>query len=257
MFRTWRERRRSLPSLEEDHTPHAVQARLAETPPPSYLSDFIYGAIDGAVTTFAVVAGVAGADLDETVVIILGGANLVADGFSMGVSNFLGSRAQRQQRERARREEQLHIRLVPEGEREEVRQIFAAKGFEGEDLDRVVDVITSDHDLWTETMMSEELGYGSTEPNEFRAATATLVAFLAVGFLPLLVFVYNVAAPVDVADPFAWSAVLTAVAFLVVGGMKSRFVDQSWWRSALETLVVGGLAAVLAYGAGAALQGVA
>ncbi len=196
MFRTWRERRRTAPSLEEDHTPHAVQARLAETPPPSYLSDFIYGAIDGAVTTFAVVAGVAGADLDETVVIILGGANLVADGFSMGVSNFLGSRAQRQQRERARREEQLHIRLVPEGEREEVRQIFAAKGFEGEDLDRVVDVITSDHDLWTETMMSEELGYGSTEPNEFRAATATLVAFLAVGFLPLLVFVYNVAAPV-------------------------------------------------------------
>lgn len=257
MFRTWRDRRRSAPSLEEDHTPHAVQARLAETPPPSYLSDFIYGAIDGAVTTFAVVAGVAGADLDETVVIILGGANLVADGFSMGVSNFLGSRAQRQQRERARREEQLHIRLVPEGEREEVRQIFAAKGFEGEDLDRVVDVITSDHDLWTETMMSEELGYGSTEPNELRAATATLVAFLVVGFLPLLVFVYDVAAPGDVAHPFTWSAVLTAVAFLVVGGMKSRFVDQSWWRSALETLVVGGLAAVLAYAAGALLQGVA
>ena len=257
MFRTWRERRRTAPSLEEDHTPHAVQARLAETPPPSYLSDFIYGAIDGAVTTFAVVAGVAGADLDETVVIILGGANLVADGFSMGVSNFLGSRAQRQQRERARREEQLHIRLVPEGEREEVRQIFAAKGFQGADLDRVVDVITSDHDLWTETMMSEELGYGSTEPNEFRAATATLVAFLAVGFLPLLVFVYNAASPADVPNPFAWSAVLTAVAFLVVGSMKSRFVDQSWWRSALETLVVGGLAAVLAYAAGALLQGVA
>ena len=71
--------------------------------------------MDGAVTTFAVVAGVAGADLDETVVIILGGANLLADGFSMGVSNFLGTRAARQQRERARHEEQLHIRLVPRG----------------------------------------------------------------------------------------------------------------------------------------------
>ena len=59
------------------------------------------------------------------------------------------------------------------------------------------------------------------------------------------------------ANPFAWSAVLTGVAFLVVGSMKSRFVDQSWWRSALETLVVGGLAAVLAYAAGALLQGVA
>jgi VIT1/CCC1 family predicted Fe2+/Mn2+ transporter len=172
------------------------------------------------------------------------------------VSNFLGSRAERQQRERARREEQLHIRLVPEGEREEVRQIFAAKGFAGQDLERVVDVITSDPQIWTETMMSEELGYASTEPNEYRAALATLFAFLTIGFLPLLVYVYDIATPGDVNEPFTWSAVMTAIAFLVVGGMKSRFVDQGWWRSALETLAVGGLAAVLAYAAGAFLQAV-
>jgi len=256
VFRT-RRRRRRTPSLEEQHTPHAVRARLSERPPPSYLSDFIYGAIDGAVTTFAVVAGSAGADLDETVVIILGGANLIADGFSMAVSNFLGSRAERQQRERARREEERHIELVPEGEREEIRQIFASKGFEGRDLDRVVAVITSDPNLWTETMMSEELGYGSAEPNELRAAGTTLVAFLVVGFLPLMAFVYNLAASAEIQDPFTWSAVLTGVAFLVVGSMKSRFVEESWWRSALETLVVGGLAAVLAYVAGAVLDGVA
>ena len=255
MFRSRRTRR--PPSLEEDHTPHAVRARLSERPPPSYLSDFIYGAIDGAVTTFAVVAGSAGASLDATVVIILGGSNLLADGFSMAVSNFLGSRAETQQRERARREERLHIELVPEGEREEIRQIFASKGFDGDVLERIVDVITSDPHLWTETMMSEELGYGSTEPNPLRAASATLIAFLLVGFLPLLAFVYNLVAPTDVEDPFMWSGVLTGVAFLVVGGMKSRFVDQSWWRSALETLVVGGLAAVLAYVAGALLERVA
>ena len=243
-------------SLEDEHTPGAVRARLDKTPPPSYLSDFIYGAVDGAVTTFAVVAGAAGAALSERVVIILGGANLIADGFSMAVSNFLGSRAERQQRQRARREEQRHIRLVPEGEREEIRQIFASKGFEGDELDRIVDVITSDPELWTDTMMSEELGYGSTERNEFRAALATLTAFLIVGSVPLLVFVYGLVSDGDVEDPFRWSALLTGVAFLVVGGMKSRFVDQSWWRSALETLAVGGLAAVLAYAAGAFLQGV-
>ncbi len=243
-------------SLAEEHTPRAVSARLGRERTPSYLRDFIYGAIDGAVTTFAVVAGVQGANLDETVVIILGVANLIADGFSMAVSNFLGSRAERQRRERARRREELHIREVPEGEREEVRQIFAAKGFEGKDLDRVVDVITADRGLWTETMMSEELGFGATEPNEFRAALATLVAFVTVGSLPLMAFVYDIAAPGELENAFAWSAVMTGIAFLVVGALKSRFVDQTWLRSGLETLIVGGLASALAYAAGTVLQGV-
>jgi vacuolar iron transporter family protein len=249
--------RRTASLLAADHTPRAVSRRLGRRPSPSYLHDFIYGAVDGAVTTFAVVAGVAGAGLDDKVVIILGGANLVADGFSMAASNFLGSRAERQQRDGARREERRHIRLVPAGEREEIRQIYAAKGFKGADLDRVVDVITSDPELWAETMMREELGFGPTEPNEYHAALATLTAFLTVGFLPLMVYVYDIAAPGDVDDPFRWSAVMTGVAFLMVGAMKSRFTDQSWWRSALETLAIGGLAAALAYAAGALLQNLA
>ena len=249
-------RRPTIRSLEVEHTPWAVRRRLRRQPSPSYLHDFIYGAIDGAVTTFAVVSGVAGADLGAGVVIILGGANLVADGFSMAVSNYLGSRAERQRRELARREEERHIRLVPDGEREEIRQIFAAKGFEGQDLERVVDVITSDADLWAETMMTEELGYGSSQPNELRAAATTLLAFLTIGFLPLAAYVYDLIAPGELEAAFAWSAAMTGLAFFVVGSMKARFIEQSWWRSGLETLAVGGLAATLAYAAGALLQGV-
>jgi vacuolar iron transporter family protein len=249
-------RRPTIRSLEVEHTPWAVRRRLRRRPSPSYLHDFIYGAIDGAVTTFAVVSGVAGADLGASVVIILGGANLIADGFSMAVSNYLGSRAERQRRELARREEERHIRLVPEGEREEIRQIFAAKGFEGQELERVVDVITSDAELWAETMMTEELGYGSSQPNELRAAATTLLAFLTIGFLPLAAYVYDLLAPGELEAAFAWSAAMTGLAFFVVGSMKSRFVEQSWWRSGLETLAVGGLAAALAYATGALLQGV-
>jgi len=249
--------RRRAAALTADHTPRAVSRRLGQRPSPSYLHDFIYGAVDGAVTTFAVVAGVAGADLDETVVIVLGGANLLADGFSMAASNFLGSRAERQRRERARREEETHIELVPEGEREEIRQIYAGKGFTGEDLERVVEVITSDRELWAQTMMSEELGFSSSEPNEYRAALSTLAAFISIGFLPLLIYVYDLIGAGEVSQPFLWSAVLTALAFVVVGGMKARFTDQAWWRSALETLTIGGFAAALAYAAGTVLQGLA
>jgi len=209
------------------------------------------------VTTFAVVAGVEGANLSANIVIILGIANLVADGFSMAASNYLGSRADAQVREQARREERRQIELVPEGEREEIRQLYSAKGFHGHDLERAVAIITSDKDVWLETMMREELGYGSDATNPLRAAATTLVAFIAVGFLPLGAFVYDYALPDDVAAPFAWAVALTGVAFLAVGALKARVVDQSAWRSALETLAVGGTAAVLAYVLGSVLQGVA
>jgi VIT1/CCC1 family predicted Fe2+/Mn2+ transporter len=244
-------------SLQSQHTPSAVRRRLGLPPAPSYLRDFVYGAIDGAITTFAVVAGVEGADLDATVVIILGGANLLADGLSMAASNFLGSRAERQRRALVRDEERRHIELVPDGEREELRQIFAAKGFEGRDLDRVVEVISSDPEIWTDTMMSEELGYGTGEPNELRAALSTLVAFITVGFLPLAAFVYDLAAPGELESAFTWSAVMTGLAFFAVGSMKARFVAQRWWYSGLETLAVGGAAAAVAYYVGALLQSIA
>jgi VIT1/CCC1 family predicted Fe2+/Mn2+ transporter len=244
-------------SLAPEHTPARVRARLSSPPRPSYLRDFVYGAIDGAVTTFAIVAGVVGAGLSDSVIVILGFANLIADGFSMAASNFLGTRSEQQRRERAQRDEERQIALIPRGEREEIRQIFAAKGFAGPDLDRVVEVITADPQVWVETMMTDELGYGPDNYEPLRSAGATLLAFVTVGFLPLAVFVVDAMAPGEIAAPFAWSAAMTVIAFYVVGTLKARFVDQPGWRSGLETTAVGGAAAALAFAVGVLLQGVA
>ena len=82
-------------SLEHEHTPEAIAERLGRGARHNYLRDFVYGGIDGAVTTFAVVAGTIGANLATRIVLILGAANLIADGFSMAASNFLGTRAER------------------------------------------------------------------------------------------------------------------------------------------------------------------
>jgi VIT1/CCC1 family predicted Fe2+/Mn2+ transporter len=246
----------SQQTLRAAHTREAVRRRLQGPPPFSYVRDFVYGAVDGTVTTFAVVAGVAGAELQTGVVLVLGFANLLADGFSMAVSNFLGTRAERQVREQALHQEEFQIRNLPEGEREEVRQILAAKGFKGEDLERAVDTITADPNVWVETMMTEELGYARDEINPVRAAATTFAAFVSVGLLPLMAFLYEFLVGGGVASPFVWSAVMTGAAFFIAGAAKSRFVEQPWWRAGLETVAVGGAAASLAYGVGVLLRSV-
>jgi VIT1/CCC1 family predicted Fe2+/Mn2+ transporter len=248
---------REMKKLEAEHTPAAIQKRLRAGPEHSYLKDFIYGAIDGTVTTFAIVAGVAGAQLSAGIVIILGLANVLADGFSMAVSNFLANRADQQVRAKARRNEETHIRKVPEGEREEIRQIFASEGFNGDDLERAVKVITSDINQWVDTMIREELGMPLETPSPVRSALMTFVAFVAVGLMPLAAFILDGGARGVVGEPFLVSAVLTGITFFAVGAFKGRYVEEPWYWSGLETLAVGGGAAALAYVVGAALKGIA
>ena len=239
-----------------DHLPEAIRRRLDSGAQHSYLKDFVYGAIDGAVTTFAVVSGVMGAELSSGIIIVLGAANLLGDGFSMAASNFLGTRAEQQLRAKARRVEESHIANYEEGEREEIRQIFMTKGFEGDDLERAVDVITSDRNRWVDTMLQEELGLPLESPSAIRAALVTFVAFFTVGLLPLLPFVFSYLLPSLSVAPFAASSCVTAAAFFVIGAAKARFVDEHWLLSGMETLLIGGAAASLAYGVGVMFKGV-
>jgi hypothetical protein len=112
----------------------------------------------GCVTTFAVVAGAVGGGFSEIVVIVLGFTNLLADGFSMAVSNYLGTKSEREAVEKARHRKCRHIEAIAAGERKEISQVFARKGFRGGLLERIVEVITSNSKLSVDTMLTEELG---------------------------------------------------------------------------------------------------
>jgi len=237
------------PRLEHSHRPADIASRLSEEPQASYLRDWIYGGIDGAVTTFAIVAGAVGAALSPKIILILGVANLLADGFSMAAANYSGTKSEEEDYARLLAIEEKHIAVAPEGEKEEIRQIFRSKGFEGEDLNDLVRLVTSNRSTWIETMMQAEYGMSSTSRSPVKAALATFVAFAVCGSLPLLPFLFGLGATA------IYTTALTALAFFLIGSIKARWSTKNWLWSGLETTAIGLSAAGIAYVVGYLLQG--
>lgn len=223
------------------HNPHDIEKRLSQPASVSYLRDWIYGGIDGVITTFAIVSSVVGANLNAYIIIVLGLANIVADGFSMAASNYLGTKSEVEEYEHYKHMEQSHMKHYPQGEKQEIETIFRRKGFRGSVLNKIVDAIVANEDLWLETMLREEHGLPAQIRQPWKAALATFSAFLLCGIVPLLSYV------IGLAYPFYWSLGLTALTFIAIGSIKSRWSIHSWWYSGLTTLAVGGVAAALAF----------
>ena len=229
---------------EHGHSPHEITTRLAAGQQHSNLKDMIYGGIDGAVTTFAIVAGVEGAGLPHSIIVALGLANILADGFSMAASNYSGTKAELDDRKRIIQIEERHIVQHPEGELEELRQILSMRGLDGEVLEQATQAISQNHDKWIGLMLTDEYGLARDDPEPMRAALATFAAFLLAGTVPLLPFLLGVD------HAFSIAIFATLFTFFLIGAAKSRWSLAKWWRSGIETLLIGGFAAVLAYAVG-------
>ena len=226
--------------IEHGHGKAEIIARLSE-PKHSYLRDWVYGGIDGAVTTFAVVAGVTGAHLSPLVIMVLGVANLLGDGFSMAAANFIGTKTEAEEHKFYEKHELQQIKEAPHGEKEEIRQLFINKGFSGSILEEIVDRITKDPTLWVKTMLREEYGLATEVRSPWKAGICTFIAFIVCGFVPLLSFT------IHLPSSFLCSAVLTGMVFFAIGSLKSIWSTQSFWRSGLTTFFIGAIAASLAY----------
>jgi len=109
--------------LDEDRI-HGVSSGIGRLK--KYLAEFVYGGIDGSVTTFAVVAGAAGAELSTNIVLILGFANLIADGFSMSVGNYLSAKSEIDNYRKHKKIEYWEVDNLPDQEKEEIREIYEA-----------------------------------------------------------------------------------------------------------------------------------
>lgn len=217
-----------------------------------YLADFVYGANDGIITTFAVVSGAVGAGLSPTVIVILGLANLVGDGISMGLSNFLSLRSKRSFEDRERKREEYEVEKFPEEEKKEVEEIVERWGIRGEHATMFVNDIVSDKKRWVNFMMREELNIfedANDKPSIHGAVTFT--AFVIAGMLPLIPYVFGIATE----SQFTVSIIATALSLFIVGASRSLVTSQKWLRSGLEMLIVGGLAATAAFLIGGFVEG--
>ncbi len=168
-----------------------------------YLPEFVYGGIDGAITTFAVVSGAMGASLSSSIILILGFANLIADGFSMAVSNYLSVKSQ-----------------------------------------------TELHRYHRDYKEFKKLG-----GHPIKNGIATFLSFIIIGFIPLISFVIALFFNSMNQYKFAYSFFLTAIALLIVGAVKGEIIKKHWLKSSMETLLIGSLAAILAFLVGYFLRG--
>ena len=221
----------------------------------NWVPDFVYGGIDGAITTFAVVAGVVGAELSVPIILVLGFANLFADGFSMAVGKYSSDKSEQELYDKIKQSEYEHIKTNPEHETAEVREILEGYGFKGRDLSRAVKVVTSDDDAWVDLMMRNEFNMTEEHVDPLRGGVITFVSFVLIGFIPLCGYMLQPVFDFSVDQTFIMTVGMTLLALFVVGAVKSRFSVQHWFKSGLVTASLGGVAALISYFIGYFLKG--
>jgi len=220
--------------LHDHHDPHHGEFRLSEV---------ILGGQDGLVNTLGVILGVAAATSDARIVIAAGLAATFAESISMGAVAYTSTLAENDLYHSEREREYRHIHLAPDVEVEEIRDIYHKKGFEGETLDKIVDVITSNPDVWVNVMMSEE--FQLTPPEKSKAFnSAMLVGFsaLAGSFIPLFPFFF-----LTVNLSIILSIIIAALTLFTVGVYKARVTVGKPFRSGMEMALIGTLSALAGY----------
>jgi VIT1/CCC1 family predicted Fe2+/Mn2+ transporter len=223
--------------LHEKHDPHRADSPLAEV---------ILGGQDGLVNVLGVVLGVAAASQEPRLVIAAGLAATFAESVSMGAVAYTSTLAETDLYHSEREREYRHIRQAPDVEIDEIRTIYSAKGFEGETLDKIVEVITANPDVWVAVMMSEE--FQMTPPHKARALRSALIvglSALAGSLIPLTPFFF-----LPVSPSIGISIVIAALTLFAAGMYKALHTVGRPWRSGLQMALIGTLSALVGYGVG-------
>lgn len=213
------------------------------------ISDVLLGGQDGLVNVLGVILGVAAATSSPRIVLVAGLAAAMAESVSMAAVAYTATKADAEVYESEKAREMRHIEAVPHLEKDEIRQIYMKKGFHGELLEKVVETITANKEVWVAVMLAEEHNLAQIEKGHaLRSALIVGVSAIVGSIVPLLPFL---ALPMKAA---MWgSVVIAAVTLFLVGIYKAQVTTGRWWKSGLELSVIGMAAALVGYLVGALL----
>jgi vacuolar iron transporter family protein len=226
--------------IEADPRAHKIEG--------SWIRDATLGANDGLVSVLTLIAGVAGATSGR-IVLLAGISALVAGAISMGVGAFVSARAYRAYFVNELQREMREMRELPDVEREEVREIYRGRGFEGEALEMVVRTITSNPRVWLRVMMQEELGLSEGFGQPLGAALTVFVAFLVGGVIPVIPFMFASGASA------LWTSMgLTAAALMLAGAVRTRYTGENALRAGAELVAMAAVGVGVAFAIGRVLH---
>ncbi|HXG13890.1 MAG TPA: VIT1/CCC1 transporter family protein [Candidatus Nitrosotenuis sp.] len=233
--------------MKEVSEPRHIEPHLSES---SGIRDFVFGFGDGINTSLGIAAGVGGADVSSSIIILAALVGMFTGAKAMAVQNYLAVKAHRELLKSEIAREEWEIEHKPDLERKEIEDIYKAKGFSGKDLEMIVNKITSDKKIWLDTMLTEELKLNvEVVGSPLKSAFRMFGAFLVGGILPIIPFFF-----LHGYVPLAIAVGISLSASFIVGAIKSRLAQTNIIKGGLEMAGLGTGIALVGFGIGAELS---
>ncbi len=221
----------------------------------NYIRDVVFGFGDGINTSLGIVAGVGGASIGVDIVILAAIIGMFTGAKAMAVQNYLAVKSQREILESEIRREEFEIEHYPDREREEIEEIYKAKGFTGEELDFVVNKIISNKEVWLKTMLTEELGLNlEILGHPIKGAIIMFFSFLLGGILPIIPYFIVKTGLISNLIALLIAISMSLIASFTIGAVKGKLAKKSWIKGGLEMSLLGTGIALVGYGIGSEMD---
>jgi vacuolar iron transporter family protein len=222
-----------------------------------FLKSAVYGGLDGMITTYSVAMGASGASLGIGTILILGIANMIGDGISMALGDYVSTKSEREfqisERKKGKESEKWEVENHFQKEKEQMVDVYVARGLNKTDAQLLTDIISKNKEAFVDIMVIEELGLVDNEKSAGCNALITFLSFILFGLVPILPYIVSRIAGIE-PQLLLISTVLTCLSLFSLGAIKTIFTMGKWYWSGLETLLIGSFAAAAAYFIGAVME---